>query len=808
VSVGRASASPRSVEWLAAASSEQETDPGLDTPRPPYTDSPLVPPGPAGELQRRLAAGGLVKIAIARPGWYELDQQALQAAGVAGAVDPVRLSLWQEGRPVALSLLGLEDGRFDAGDRIGFYAEGQNSPYTGTRVSWLGTGDGAAARLTRAVDQAGPPVTSYPASLEQRPRAIYFSALKNGDEENFFGPTVTGVPVSRKFPLDHVASSTGHAFSLEVAVQGVSDGDHQIAVTANGVEVGTLTLADRARKSSVLPLPPSLLVNGDLAVTLTAVPGGTDVSLIDFLRLSYPRRLVATSGRLWAVLPGGATAQVEGFAPGQRVTAVDITDPHTPAWVFEVLADPAGTVTIPVAGSGARDVLVTAESGRPPPALVVKDTPSRLAETAGGDLVVVGPSSLLPAIAPLAERRRAEGWRVLTVALDDVFDEFSFGIKHPGAIRAFMRQALASWSLRPRALLLLGDASFDPRNLLGKGDFDLLPTKLVETRYMETAFDDWFTDFDDDGIADIAVGRLPARNSADLAALVDKLLAVPRARIGEQAGTLAVLAGRDDDIHAFSRVASELTVLGAGRAAVATAQQTDDAVASQQALAAALARDPELIAFAGHGSETQWAGGWLGNDRVADLPAGSGRGGFWVMLTCLNGFFHDIHQTSLAETLLFRRGGGAFGVWASSGVTGLPEQATIGRRMLAALLEGGITVGEAAAQAKRSTEDLDVRRTWLLLGDPSWTWRAAEVGPIDAGADAPDAPSDTGVPLDGAPVPVQDAGDAAATRSPDAAASGCGCRSVPAASGGGWGVLLVLGLLLGRHYRRCFVGRR
>jgi MYXO-CTERM domain-containing protein len=96
----------------------------------------------------------------------------------------------------------------------------------------------------------------------------------------------------------------------------------------------------------------------------------------------------------------------------------------------------------------------------------------------------------------------------------------------------------------------------------------------------------------------------------------------------------------------------------------------------------------------------------------------------------------------------------------------------------------------------------------LLLGDPSWTWRAAEVGPIDAGADAPDAPSDTGVPLDGAPVPVQDAGDAAATRSPDAAASGCGCRSVPAASGGGWGVLLVLGLLLGRHYRRCFVGRR
>jgi hypothetical protein len=29
------------------------------------------------------------------------------------------------------------------------------------------------------------------------------------------------------------------------------------------------------------------------------------------------------------------------------------------------------------------------------------------------------------------------------------------------------------------------------------------------------------------------------------------------------------------------------------------------------------------------------------------------------------------------------------------------------------------TLGEAAARAKAATDDLDVRRTWILFGDPS-----------------------------------------------------------------------------------------
>ena len=73
-------------------------------------------------------------------------------------------------------------------------------------------------------------------------------------------------------------------------------------------------------------------------------------------------------------------------------------------------------------------------------------------------------------------------------------------------------------------VLLVGDASFDSRNYLGLGDFDFLPTKLVETAVLETASDDWFADFDDDGLAEMALGRIPVRTAREAATLIAKIV--------------------------------------------------------------------------------------------------------------------------------------------------------------------------------------------------------------------------------------------------------------------------------------------
>ena len=115
-----------------------------------------------------------------------------------------------------------------------------------------------------------------------------------------------------------------------------------------------------------------------------------------------------------------------------------------------------------------------------------------------------------PQIAPLAALRRSQGKSVAIVTVDDVYDEFNFGERSPYAIRTFLQTATTAWKTSPHFLLLVGDASVDPRNYLGFGFFDFVPTRIVITAELKTASDDWFSDFNNTGFATMATGRLPS----------------------------------------------------------------------------------------------------------------------------------------------------------------------------------------------------------------------------------------------------------------------------------------------------------
>ena len=63
--------------------------------------------------------------------------------------------------------------------------------------------------------------------------------------------------------------------------------------------------------------------------------------------------------------------------------------------------------------------------------------------------------------------------------VNDIYDEFSFGEKTPQAIKDFLQWARANWQQAPRFVVLLGDATIDPRDYAGLGDADFVPTKQV-----------------------------------------------------------------------------------------------------------------------------------------------------------------------------------------------------------------------------------------------------------------------------------------------------------------------------------------
>jgi hypothetical protein len=90
------------------------------------------------------------------------------------------------------------------------------------------------------------------------------------------------------------------------------------------------------------------------------------------------------------------------------------------------------------------------------------------------------------------------------------------------------------------------------------------------------------------------------------------------------------------------------------------------------------------------------------------------------MMTCLNGYFQDAALDSLGESLLKAEHGGAVAVWGSSGMTTPDIQSILNQQAYRMIFNGtSMTIGEATARAKAAVTNGDVRRTWILLGDPT-----------------------------------------------------------------------------------------
>jgi hypothetical protein len=276
--------------------------------------------------------------------------------------------------------------------------------------------------------------------------------------------------------------------------------------------------------------------------------------------------------------------------------------------------------------------------------------------------------------------------------------------------------AKSNWKIKPRFVLLAGDGSYDPKGFLGFGDSDLVPTGLVDTDYMETASDDCLADFDNDGVADLAISRLPIRTNEEASLLVSKIIAYESSSPAREV-LLAADANDGFDFEASnnelaSLIPSSLTVTQVNRGRVGTET-------AKKNLLDGIHRGQQLVNYTGHGSVNQWRGNLLTSDDASalsndPLPV-------FLMMTCLNGYFHDPALDSLAESLLKVEHGGAVAVWASSGMTLPDAQATMNQEFYRVIFSGNrsFTLGEAAQRAKSSVNDSDVRCTWILFGDPT-----------------------------------------------------------------------------------------
>ena len=132
-----------------------------------------------------------------------------------------------------------------------------------------------------------------------------------------------------------------------------------------------------------------------------------------------------------------------------------------------------------------------------------------------------------------------------------------------------------------------------------------------------------------------------------------------------------------------------------------------------------LATGAGVVVYFGHGSVAQWSSQHILDNADVESMRNGAKLPFVMAMTCLDAFFQDVTMTSLAEALVNAPNGGAIAVWTSSGLTAPEHQTALAEAMTRLLVAGNLTIGEAAAAAKKSAPDADVRSTWILLGDPS-----------------------------------------------------------------------------------------
>jgi len=677
--------------------------------------------------QLTLAGDEGLKIYVSQEGWQRVTRAAMTAAGYDPGSNAHTISLYMLGTEQSIVVDDGGDGSFDANDAIEFYGYPLDTLSTGARTYWLRAGKGAGNRVAVSKASGGNPITGRVAFTYER---VVRSVLAPIDDANsFFGALITTDPVTEPLTVANMDPAYAGNATFELTIQGGTDMAHRIDVAFNGHSLGAVTLSGVERPVFTFSIPQSWLTAGTNNVTLTSLNGDDDVRVVARSRLTYQHLLRADNGALDVNLPGGRAVTIGGFS-ASKVRAFDVTDAQHPVELrTTVAADGQGgfAASFTTPAGGVRTVMAVDSSRVLTPGDLSANTPSSWSDTNGtsngsksaADFYIISNKLFLSAAATLKGVRDSEGLKTAVVDVDDLYDEFNFGIRSPEAIHSFCRLA-AGWKHIPDAFLFLGDASIDPRNYMGMGTFDYVPTKLVNTLLLRTASDDWFTDFNDDGIADIPVGRIPVRTPAEASLVIGKI-ASRGTPAGAWASRALFVADASPEFD-FASVAASLSQM----LPPSIASQTIDFAKTSDAHAdimAAMNSGSLLVTYVGHASVEIWDNGVFSSADAATLTNGN-RLPVVVALNCLNGYFHDVFTLSLAEALLKAPDGGAVAVWASSTLTEPDQQALMGNALFSQLFHSdNPTLGQAVMRAKFAATDPDVRKSWILFGDPTMKLR-------------------------------------------------------------------------------------
>ena len=368
------------------------------------------------------------------------------------------------------------------------------------------------------------------------------------------------------------------------------------------------------------------------------------------------------------------------------------------------------------------------------------------------DMLVVYPPELEQPARRLAEHRASHnGISVEAVEVGQVYNEFASGRSEPTAIRDFARM-LYDRSEGFEYLLLFGDGSFDNRDLYGLGG-NFLPTYQKENfNPVETyPTDDFYAILygDDsnsplDGELQIALGRLPVKNSQEADEVVDKIIRydTDERALGDWRNRLVFVGDDNDgagDLDHYKQADDIAGDVQAGNQAFNLEKVYLDAFPQEstpggervpqatERINQSVFKGALVITYLGHGGPKGWA-----QERVLNLSDifswdNTHRMPIFLTATCTFAGYDDPTFVTAGEEVLLNSDGGAAGLLTTTRAVYANANKRLTEKSLSYLLrkdEQGqpLTLGLAYRNGKNDLAggfNIDNSRKFALLGDPA-----------------------------------------------------------------------------------------
>ncbi|HRI12403.1 MAG TPA: C25 family cysteine peptidase [Verrucomicrobiota bacterium] len=652
------------------------------------------------------------------------------------------------------------------GPGLFFYAEGIRNNYTTTNVYWLGKGSN-----TFAVVSGGNPTPQspgrYAAVLSAEQDSVEARSTVQDPEEDFwFWTRLTANSSSDtwspapQFTLDSslIRDSTVNA-RLKLRFYGASKTSHLVKVTLTdpsnrATVIGSRTFSGIGLFETEFSFPSDLLGVGANKLTVQALLD-TNVSAsqlyIDGYELSYLKlynTIGATAaleaGSEGSVGSGSLVMTVPGFGTANTAPTVlvfDVSETRNPKSINNVTLDKVGTwrasISPPDRSRRYAFLQPQTKASQSFPSGLYLVNPTNLSDSTNqAAYVIVTHSSLTSGADQLALYRGAK-FRTKVVQLDDVYNEFGYGLSTPFALSQFLKVAYSQWSFAPRYLVLFGDGTYDYRNLQAAGD-NLVPPLMIKTPYGLTTSDSLFGEVVETGIPRIMVGRFPVKTTGEAAVLLSKIQTYENRSLTPPLKALLVadqpdLAG--DFIQNINDVEAYLSpAYSSFKVHPDYAPAPIDRGVITNLIMTSLNSGVDLFNYVGHGAVDRFGTVpyvWITQPPVTPnltlnpVTTNSARLPLVVAMTCVAGMYSSPGYACLGEGLLRASNAGAVAVVSPTGLSQDADAVWINRRIMELLsCNTSSRLGDLVAQSfALYNRQSQTARTpvWIynILGDPA-----------------------------------------------------------------------------------------